>query len=155
MRKTVTLMMLLACSLLFALPSHAQRTETRLYKKWIAQDEDGSKVLFDMSDKKTWIMAVTYTAETCKEMGEPYKPGVFYEIDRYEVRIVPGGFSYGEIEYKSDDGKWENRCSYEDLKSESVSFVFEGEFVWHATVTQEDIKVVKVDTKNAKEVLAH
>ena len=65
--------LLLVCCLLLALPGQAQRVETRLFKKWIVEDEDGSKRLFDMSDKKTWIMAATYTPEDCKMMGEAFK----------------------------------------------------------------------------------
>ena len=98
--------LLLACCLLLALPGQAQRVETRLFKKWIVEDEDGSKRLFDMSDKKTWIMAATYTPEDCKMMGEAFKPGVFYEIDRYEVRIKPEAYSSGIIECKMEDGTW-------------------------------------------------
>lgn len=135
--------LILFLTLLFAMTVQAQRTETRLYKKWIVEDEDGSKHLFDMSDKKTWVMAVTYTPEDCKVMGEAFKPGVFYEIDRYEVRIKAEAYSSGTVECKMEDGTWIERCAYEDLKAESVSFVFEGEFVWHATATSEAITVEK------------
>ena len=141
MARQIVRTLLLACCLLLALPGQAQRVETRLFKKWIVEDEDGSKRLFDMSDKKTWIMAATYTPEDCKMMGEAFKPGVFYEIDRYEVRIKPEAYSSGTIECKMEDGTWIERCAYEDLKAGSVSFVFEGEFVWHSTETNEAITI--------------
>ena len=136
-------MLLCMLTFSFSLTSCAKDTPN-IQKKWLISSGDEQQ-LIDLSVPGKVIRACTYNAEFCKEVRGAYEPGVFYLMSEDVCRITPTTETSGDIEYLMSNGEYALVCSYQDLKADKATFIFEGEFEWEGVVNN-NIKTVNPNT---------
>ena len=120
-----------------------KKADNPLFQQWIVTYDDGSKMLYDLSDGKHLVEAKAYSDEDLKLFKGAYEKDVFYLISSDPFRLVNVNGDSGEVEVNSDGfDEWFSSCIYTKLTTSSVNLLFEGEYEWKAKPAGNKITVV-------------
>ena len=118
-------------------------SDNPLFQQWIITYEDGTKMLYDLSDGQHLIEARTYSDEDLNYYHGAFDKDVFYLISSDKFRIVNVNGNKGEVEINSDgNDEWYSSFIYSNLTASSVNLLFEGEYEWKAEPATNKITVV-------------
>lgn len=120
-----------------------KKADNPLFQQWIVTYEDGTKMLYDLSDGQHLIEAKTYSDEDLNYFHGAFDKDVYYLISSDKFRIVNVNGNKGEVEIKSDGNEeWYSSFIYSNLTASSVNLLFEGEYEWKAEPATSKITVV-------------
>lgn len=132
---------------LFVFAAQAQEADSRLFAQWIENNEDGGKMLYDMSDGEHFVQAQAYSEAYCEEMHGAFTPGVFYQFGKYDLIVAPDGKDNGTLKYRNEHGDVYDICDYYNLTKNKVTLLFEGEFYHEVSKATRRIEVVNPNSE--------
>lgn len=132
---------------LFVFAAQAQEADSRLFAQWIENNEDGGKMLYDMSDGEHFVQAQAYSEAYCEEMHGAFTPGVFYQLGKYDLIVAPDGKDNGTLKYRNEHGDVYDICDYYNLTKNKVTLLFEGEFYHEVSKATRRIEVVNPNSE--------
>ncbi|MBR4389775.1 MAG: hypothetical protein IKT00_11425 [Prevotella sp.] len=120
-----------------------KKADNPLFQQWIITYEDGTKMLYDLSDGQHLVEARTYSDEDLNYFHGAFDKDVFYLISSDKFRMVNVNGNRGEVEINSDgNDEWYSSFIYSNLSESSVNLLFEGEYEWKAEPATSKITVV-------------
>lgn len=119
-----------------------------LFQQWVVEDEDGSMMLYDLSDGQHLVTATTYSEQELQSYHGAFEKGVFYLVSSEKFRVTNVNGDSGDVETKSDVAiDWMPSFSYSQLSAATVTLLFEGEYEWKAKKANSAIRVVNPNTE--------
>ncbi len=120
-----------------------KKVDNPLFQQWIVTYDDGSRMLYDLSDGQHIVEAKAYSDKELAFFHGAFEKDVFYLISSDPFRLVDVNGDNGEVEVKVEGSdEWFSSLIYSKLTPSSVNLLFEGEYEWTAVPAKDYIAVV-------------